>query len=581
MSGWAARALGLLVVLASAGAAAAVVPANPDTRPPSVYPPITALVPHVATSRFGMVVTNRVEASAAGARVLEAGGNAVDAAVAAALTLGSAETGASGVSGQSCLLIRLADGHTAAIDGSVTVPLRASRLELQQLRDWDRMWGYKMAATPGTLAALALALERYGTRPLAELLAPAIEAAEAGTVFSAHQLGYVEMYLVKLRDSLYFSGLLLRDGFELREPSHRYCFPELPATLRRLAAFGPRDFYLGEIAARIDADMAANGGYLRRDDLARYRAVELRPLRGSYRGYEVLSFPSPGGGAVALAALQILERFPSERLRTDGTDRAHLLLESVRLAQAAFNELAALRMPESVLLDPQRAGALAARIRLDRALTAAEVAGREAPTRGGGHTTQVSVIDRWGNAVSLTQSIGRTFGGKAATPGLGFPYNGLLENFEYLDPSDPGYLVPGKRPLTTVAPTIVVRDGRPWLVLGSPGTEQIPGTIATVMVSLVDRGMSLPQAVAESRPLWGKHDDYPMSLELYTPPDEATAQVLADRRFPEPFKVRLPARAEDVAAFGAVNAVLLDPATGEMTGVADPRRQAVAAGASR
>jgi gamma-glutamyltranspeptidase/glutathione hydrolase len=528
-----------------------------------------------------MVVTNRAEASAAGARVLEAGGNAVDAAVAAALTLGSAEAGSSGIGGQSYLLIRLANGHAAAIDGSATVPLRASREELQQLRDWDLMWGHKLAATPGTPAALALALERYGTRPLAELLAPAIDAAEFGTVFSAQQLAFLEKYTYKLHGSAYLSALLLDNGFDLHDASHRFCFSELATTLRRLAALGPREFYLGGIAARIDADMEANGGYLRLEDLARYRAVEHRPLRGSYRGLEVLSFPSPGGGAVMLAALQILERFPSERLRADGPDRAHLLLEAVRLAQAAHNELLWLRAPEAVLLDPLRTGTLAGRVRFDRALTAAEVAGRQLPFRGEGHTTQVSVIDRWGNAVSLTQSIGRTFGGKAAAPNLGFPYNGLLENFEYLDPQDPGHLLPGRRPLTNMTPTIVVRGGRPWLVLGTPGTELIPSSIATVLVNLVDRGMTLPQAIAEPRFLWGKHDEYPMCLELYSPDNEANGQGLLDRGFPYPFVVRLPARAYDVATFGAVNAVLLDPTTGEMTGVGDPRRQAVAVGASR
>jgi gamma-glutamyltranspeptidase/glutathione hydrolase len=581
MSGRAGVAVGLLVALASAESAAAAVPANPDTRPPSVYPPVTELVPHVATSRFGMVVTNRAEASAAGARVLEAGGNAVDAAVAAALTLGSAEAGSSGIGGQSCLLIRLANGHTAAIDGSVTAPLRTSRDELQQLRDWDVLWGHKLAATPGTPAALALALERYGTRPLAELLAPAIEAAEFGVVFSAQQLGYLEKYTYKLRGAPYLNALLFNDGYDLRDASYRYCFPDLAATLRRIAALGLRDFYVGGIAARIDADMAANDGYLRRDDLARYRAIERQALRGSYRGYEVLSFPSPGGGARTLAALHILERFPAERLRADGPDRAHLLLESVRLAAAASGELDSLRSSDALLFDPARIGALAARIRLDRALTAAEVAGRERPVRGEGHTTQVSVVDRWGNAVSLTQSVGRTFGGKAAAPDLGFPYNGLLENYDYLDPSDPEYLVPGKRPLTPIAPTIVVRDGRPWLVIGTPGTEQIPGSIASVVVNLVDRGMTLAQAVAEARPLWGRHDDYAMSLELYTPADEANGQALLDRGFPQPFVVRLPARVIDVAAFGAVNAVLLDQATGEMTGVGDPRRQAIAVGAGR
>jgi len=576
-----ARATGLLAALAVAGRAAAVVPANPDKRPPSAYPPITALVPHVASSRFGMVVTNKPEASEAGARVLEAGGNAVDAAVAAALTLGSAEAGSSGIGGQCYLLIRLANGHAVAVDGSVTAPLRAAHAELQQLRDWDYMRGYQMAATPGALAALALAVERYGTRPFAELLAPAIDAAEFGSVGSAQQLAYLEKYTYKLRGSAYLNGLLFTDGFDLRDASYRYCFPDLAATLRRIAALGPREFYVGEIAARIDADMAANGGYLRRDDLARYRPEERQPLRSTYRGYEVLSFPAPGGGAAALATLQILERFPPERLRAGGPDRAHLLLESVRLAQAAANELAWRRAPESLLLDPQRIGALAGRVRFDRALTAAEVAGRESTVRGEGLTTHVSVIDRWGNAVSLSQSIGRTFGGKAATPGLGFAYNGLLENYEYLDRSDANYLVPGRRPLTTMAPTILVRDGRPYLVLGTPGTEQIPGAIATVIVDLVDRGMTLAQAVADARPLWGVHDVYPMSLELFTPADEANGQALLDRGFPQPFVVRLPARAIDVAAFGAVNAVLLDPTTGAMTGVGDPRRQAVAAGASR
>ena len=565
---WSAPAL-------AAGLLAAAAPAAPTPTPE--LPPELRTVEVV--SRNGMVVASTPEAARAGAEVLAAGGNAVDAAVAVGLALGSSDLAFAGLGGQLSMLVRMADGRAMAIDGSAQVPLRASREELQYLRDTGTAWGHKMVAAPGALAALVHALERYGTRPFPELIAPAIEIAETGSRLTRSQQGYLATYIHKIRASHYLSQLILRDGFAPWEPEHVLCYPDIAATLRRIAALGPREFYVGGIAARIEADMAANGGYLQRADLARVRPVERPPLHVRYRDCEVLGVPSPGGGAALLAALLVLDDFPPALVASDSLDRLHLLAEAVRIAAIDFADN---RFPPELaqvqLLDPARAARRAALIRFDRALTIDEITDVEPSAWFEKDTMHYSVADRFGNAVAVTMSLGNGWGAGVATPGLGFPHNALLEGFDFVDSASRSYLRPGRRPLTMMSPTIVVRDGRPLLLLGSPGSERIPSAILNPLVNVVDAGMSLGDAIARPRVLWGGNSDPQVYLEIAREITEARADAMATRCFPAIHRLVFPGDAVSLGFSGCVNAILVDRERGVFVGVGDPRRQGVAVG---
>jgi gamma-glutamyltranspeptidase/glutathione hydrolase len=530
-------------------------------------------------SRDGMVAAGTQEAARAGAAVLAAGGNAVDAAVAVGFALGASDLAFAGLGGQAYLLVRMADGRAVAIDGSALVPRAASRTELQRLRDTDAAWGHRMVAAPGALAALVHALERYGTRRLPELIAPAIEIAETGSRLTRPQRGFLANYLHKIRESDYLSSLILKDGVDPWEPEHVFCYPDLAVTLRRIAALGPREFYVGGIAARIEADMQANGGYLRRSDLAQVRPVERQPLRARYRDCEVLGFPSPGGGGSLLAALQMLDRFPPALVTGDSLDRLQLLVEAVRIAMIdAADSRAPAELAQVQLLDPARAARRAALIRFDRALTDAEITDVAPRTWFEKDTTHFSVADRFGNVVAATLSLGRGWGAGTATPGLGFPHNALLEGFDYLDPASRAYLEPARRPLTTMSPTIVLRNGRPLLLLGSAGTERIISSTLQPLVNVVDGGMSLGDAVSRPRVLWGGNQDRKVYLELAGEITVERADALAARGYPTMYRHVFPGDAANLGAFGCVNAVLIDHARGVFIGVGDPRREGTAVG---
>ncbi len=533
-------------------------------------------------SQRGMVVTSAGPASWAGARMLEAGGNAVDAAVAAAFALGVAEPGSSGIGGQTYVLIHLADGRSVAIDGSARAPLRAPPEQMQLMRDEnpDRkgFYSYKAIATPGSVAALALALERYGSKPLAEVLEPAIEIAEFGSAFTPAHRAFLQYYAAKVRRSPYLSRLFLRDGIDVWELEHVYCNSDLACTLRQLRDRGLEDFYHGKIAQEIDADMIAGGGFVRLADLGLLEAKEKKPIRGRYRGLDVLSFPSPGGGQAIIETLAILDRFPPDLLREDTVDRLHLLLEAQRLAYAdGFPAHRPLRTPDELAVDPAYTAARAGLIRFDRALYARELSASPLSTLAIDGTSQVSVTDAAGNAVALTQTLGATFGSGAATAGLGFAYNGLMNGFEFRDQRAWVYVAPLQPALNSMAPTIVLKEGKPLLVLGSAGSARIAPLIVSTIVGVVDRGWPLCEAMAAPRVLWGGTGDPYTYLEIFDPITLAQADALKERGFTLQDRLNYPASALSQTDFGGVNAIFIDPADGTMVGVGDPRRQAVAA----
>jgi gamma-glutamyltranspeptidase/glutathione hydrolase len=361
--------------------------------------------------------------------------------------------------------------------------------------------------------------------------------------------------------------------------------------LRRLATHGVEDFYHGRIADEIAADMAANGGYVGKLDLARLRVTERGPVRGTYRGLDVVAFPYPGGGDTVVEALEILDAFSPELLRYDSVDRLHLLLEAVRIAFRDAPTGTETPFLDTVYFDPARAEQRASLIRFDRALRDDELPAARSQWFHDRDTTHVSVVDRFGNAVALTQSLGD--GSGVATPSLGFEYNSLLETFEFCDRQSPNFPKPFATVRSTMTPTILFCNGQPFLVLGAPGSSRIPSTIIAVVTNVVDRGMPLGEAVAAPRILGDRPNPRnpkgcrlapldPESvpkvyLELAGPITVEQADELEARGFGDQYRQDFPVHGRTLRALGGLTAVMADPATGLLIGVGDPRRNCSAA----
>jgi gamma-glutamyltranspeptidase/glutathione hydrolase len=413
----------------------------------------------------------------------------------------------SGLGGEALILIYGADGRTQAIDGSCYVPHLARPDELQSSRvaaDRGYIQDYNSVAVPGSLAALAYALERYGTESLAEVLAPAIDLADFGYNLNPSTIAEIDGLSPYLRHQDYVAGFILKDFTDAWGPDHVFCASDLAKTLRRIAALGPAEFYRGRIADEIDADMNRHGGYLRKSDLVTVRAVERQPIRDSYRGLQVITFPYPGGGGSLIEMLHILETFPSKLLQDASLDRLHLLVEAARLTWADNqNSWMPLPLVDHQLTDRLWAAQRAKLIRFDRALRPGEISGDVPEPYLAVGTTQVSVVDRWGNAVALSQTLGAFFGAAVATPGLGFFYNANLNAFNYRNPLSPHYLRPGQVPATAMTPTIILKDGKPLLVLGSAGSDRVVPTMVSVISGVADRGLDSCEAVAAPRAIWG------------------------------------------------------------------------------
>ncbi|HYN43280.1 MAG TPA: gamma-glutamyltransferase [Thermoanaerobaculia bacterium] len=579
----------LLILTAAAGTAAGqTVPPSPAPVPPPSLADSLRPGP-VVSSSLGMVVTSAPEASWAGARMLEKGGNAIDAAVAAAFALTASDPGGSGLGGQTWMVIRLASGEERAVFCPARAPGRIDRAKLEAARVGADLWGPMAAAVPTTVATLEHALRRYGTMSPAEVLGPAIEAAESGYRIQSFERSFLGDYTRRLFDSevlypVYLTGPTGDSGIPDPAPTGTCVkLPGLADTLRRLAEAGLSDFYTGTIAARLDADVRAAGGFIRRSDLARVPAsvLDTAPVRGTYRGLTALSVPSPAGGSVFVMALQILDELSSATLAQPGLARGHAIVEAVRLARA---EAVARRLEKDVTDGPFLSERLtkpwaarqAERIRPGRALTRDELHGEQGPRSGDRGTTHVSVVDAQGNAVSLTQSLGRYFGAAWAPPSLGFLLNAFIEPLDSNDPASTGYFRAGAVPVAPVAPFLLVRDGRTVLVAGTGGSSRIPSALLNFVVGLVD-GKQLPEdAYATPRVLWEDDNAGPRVMVEIAPPIPAdAAQILKGMGYEKVWALTTPGR--DSAAFGGVNAVRWNQESSTWESRVDGRRAAVVA----
>ncbi len=585
-----AALLSTLLVLGPAVTTRPALSATPSPGPASSPSIADSLRPGpVVSSPLGLVVTSAPEASWAGVRMLEKGGNAVDAAVAAALALTASDPGGSGLGGQTWMVIRLASGEERAVFCPARAPLRIDRAKQKAARSGTDLWGPMAAAVPTTVATLDYALRRYGTMSAAEVLGPAIEAAESGYRIQSFERSFLGDYTRRLFDSevltpVYLTGPTGDSGIPDPAPTGTCVkIPGLADTLRRLGEAGFSDFYTGTIAARLDEDVRAANGFLQLSDLARVPAsvVDTSPVRGTYRGLTAVSVPSPAGGSVLVMALQILDELPSATLAQPGLPRGHAIVEAVRLARA---ETVARRFEPDVTEGPFLSERLtkawaarqAGRILPGRALPRGELQGegeRRSWDRG---TSHVSVVDAQGNAVSLTQSLGRYFGAAWAPPSLGFLLNAFVESFDSDDPASPGYLRPGAIAVVPVAPFLLVRDGRTVLVAGVGGSSRIPSILLNVVAGLVDGRQPPEEAYAAPRVIWEQDHAGPRVMVEVAPPIPAdAAAALKAMGYENVFALTAPGR--DSTVFGGVNAVLWNDEREQWEGVVDGRRAAVVA----
>ncbi len=431
-----------------------------------------------------MVATQHPGGTDAGAEMLAAGGNAFDAAVAAAFALGVCEPSASGLAGQTMALLHEARlGRTVALDGSSRAPNHATS---RSIPPEARSVGYRAATVPSTPATLAYLHDRYGSLPWPDLLRPAIRLADEGFPVSSLQQHLAESKLDLLRAGT-AAELFLADGKDPYREGDTLRQPAMAATLRRLAEHGASDFYQGAIASSIVADMAAHDGLIGRDDLLQVPwPVERDPDRGEFAGLEVATFPPAGAGRVLLQILHVLDRSPLDLRDPDRASGARFLARAIRRA---------LEDHEGEPRDPERHAQLVHDMLAERRL---EVLARELAGGVGGDTTHLSVMDADGNAVGLTQSIELFWGACVANRELGMLYNSYISAFRHDDPAHPYALRPNGRPWSSVAPTILYRDRMPVEVVGSPGSSRISSAIAQSLLR-IDGGAAPSDAIAAPR----------------------------------------------------------------------------------
>jgi len=483
-------------------------PSASETIPPA----------RIVAGREGMVVAQEVQAAQIGAEVLRQGGNAVDAAVAVGFALAVTYPRAGNIGGGGFMMIHLAGPNVqTAIDYRETAPAAATRdmfLDHRGEADASKSRDSALAiGVPGTVAGLALALDRYGSGKfnLADMIAPALKLAREGIPIAddtADSLPSMQRRLSRWPSS---ASIFLRpDGSALR-PGDLLVQSDLAKTLAAISWQGPKGFYTGPIAYKLASAIQAAGGIMTPADLAAYRAIVRTPVVGTYRGFDIAAMPpSSSGGVVLIEMLNILEGYQLGRL--GDVERLHLMIEAMRRAYADratfLGDPSVVQAPLERLMSKDYAAELRKGIDLKRATPSSAIRSLIAPAREGSNTTHFSVTDSFGNAVANTYTLNFSYGLGFVADGTGVLLNNELDDFAAKPGAPNAYgLVggeanapgPNKRPLSSMTPTVVLRDSKPILVTGSPGGSRIITTVLQVISNVVDRGMSIANAVAAPR----------------------------------------------------------------------------------
>jgi len=524
-----------------------------------------------------MVASEDAHATRAGVSVLEAGGNAVDAAIAVAYALSVTHHGAGSLGGGGFMIVHRSDGTSAVIDYREKAPAGATEAKNdKQLKAGAH--GYLSAAVPGVVAGLELARETFGSLPRETLVAPASRLAKEGHPYGARQALVLAWYWKKLKDPtlravLGRGGKPVGRGQVLRQKS-------LAKTLDAIAQKGRAGFYEGEVAEKIAQAMKREGGLVTTADLAAYRAKRREPLAFDYRGYRVLTMPPPSMGGVALYAITQHLAAQSTTPAVHSADGVHLFIEASRRAYADRRAIGAdpdfadadiIARRRARFFEPSYFTGYTPAITLEKATDSGAVRPLAVTTAGSPEspdTTHFAVVDRDGNAVSCTTTTSAAFGAWVMIPGTGVIMSNVMGAFS---PEGVNALEPGKRPASSMSPTIIVRQGQAVAAIGSPGGDTIPNTVAQVLRNLVDGHMTIDAAIEAPR----VHHQYKPDRVRVEKKRMLSAAVMAE----------LAKRGHQVqknpVSLGDANGVTFDPATGMAYGFADTRKGGLAAGPSK
>jgi gamma-glutamyltranspeptidase/glutathione hydrolase len=553
-------------------------------------------------AQHAIVVSIHELASQAGVEILQAGGNAVDAAVATGFVLAVVHPPAGNLGGGGFMLLRLADGQTHFIDYREKAPAAATRdmfLDAQgNVIENASEIGYKSIGVPGSVAGMIYAEQKYGKLSVKQVIAPSIRLASEGYKLSWNDARDLhDKYLTRFPES---RRIFQRDG-NFYHPGEIFRQPDLARTLERIAA-KPDDFYHGALARELAAAMQKGGGLITVEDLARYEVKEREPIRGTYRGYEIISAPPPSsGGTVLIESLNILEGYDLAKLGDRSAESIHFTTEAFR--RAFFDRAEFLgdpdfaKIPVAQLIDKKYGAAWRESIDSDRATPSSDLkrptifneleqyaaahpqpsANHEAP-----HTTHYSVVDTQGNAVAATTTINDWFGSRVTADGLGFLMNDEMDDFsakpgvpnaDGLIQGEANSIGPGKRPLSSMTPTIVVHDGKTFLILGSPGSSKIITTVANVLMGVLDYGMNIQEAVDAPR---FHHQWMPdvLNVEQWFSPDT----VARLKKMGYNVEFGLHDGGEVSPYWSDAECIAIDPQTGERLGASDYRSNGKAVG---
>jgi gamma-glutamyltranspeptidase / glutathione hydrolase len=540
------------------------------------YEPSAADTIRSIRAENGMVVAQEKLAAQIGADILRQGGNAVDAAVATGFAMAVTYPRAGNIGGGGFMVIHLAGrNEDVAIDYRETAPQAATRdmfLNADGKPDPDKSRNSALAiGVPGTVAGLSLALEKYGSGKftLAQILKPAIDLARDGFILTDDTSDTLnDMYRRMSRWPNSARTFSHADGTPLRE-GDRLIQGDLAGVLTDIAEQGPRGFYQGAVAEKLVSGIRNAGGIFTLEDLKSYQPVIRTPIRGSYRGYDIVSMPQPSsGGVVLLEILNILEGFPMSDMRQGSAASLHVMIEAMKRAYADraryLGDPAFVDAPTQLLIDKDYAAKQRATIDLARATPWTDVRNAKQP-REGDNTTHYSVVDAGGNAVSNTYTLNFPYGVGLVADGTGVLLNNELDDFTAAPGASNAFgLVgfeanlpgPGKRPLSSMSPTIVLKDGKPVLVTGSPGGSRIISAVTQIIVDVIDYKMDVAAAVAAPR------------MHHQWLPDE----VRIERGFPDAVLGDLRAKGHKLVeplGYSSANSILVT--TNGLLGAPDPR----------
>jgi len=531
-------------------------------------------------AKQGMVVSSHYLASQAGVEILKKGGNAIDAAIATGFALAVTHPSAGNIGGGGFMIVHMSDGRITAFDFREKAPAAAhEKMYLdangQYIDDLNHE-GYLAVGVPGTVAGFFLAHEKLGSKPMRELIAPAIQLAEKGFPLSWDLYDDFKWLASAFKKYPASAKVFFKRDTVLYEPNEIWRQPDLAKTLRRIQKNGRDGFYKGETARLLAADMRKNGGLITEEDLANYQAKERQPIHGTYRGYDIHSMCPPSSGGTALVEmLNILEGFNLREYGHSSAQHLHLMSEAMRRAFADrarylgdpdFNP----DMPIARLISKSYAEQVRRSISLNHVSPSDPVAMSEAYEST--ETTHYSVVDPAGNAVMVTYTLQDRYGSKIVAEGTGFLLNNEMSDFNprpgHTDSTGmigtaPNVVAPGKRMISSMTPTIVAKNGKPYLLIGSPGGPRIINTVLQLIVNVIDFDMDISEAIAAPRI---HHQWLPNVLRI-----EKFGITNDSQRLLEMMGHRIEIYKNSSRSIGRAVGIMIDPKTGLRMGAADPR----------